>query len=60
MSKIFLADRGIIVAYETIRNWCQKFGPDYVRRLKWRQGRLGDIWYLDEVFVRINGQQRYR
>ena len=23
------------------------------------QGRLGNIWYLDELFVRINGQQPY-
>jgi len=23
------------------------------------QGRLGDTWYLDELFVRINRQQQY-
>jgi len=42
-----LAKRGIIVSYETIRIWCQKFGPGYARKLKRRQGRLGDtcgIW----------------
>ena len=50
-----LAERGIIVSYETIRQWCGKFGPDYARRLKRRQGRLGDTWLLDEVFVAING-----
>src|SRR2546427_5861754 len=33
-----LAERGIIVSYETIRHWCQKFGPGYARRLKRRQG----------------------
>ena len=54
-----LAERGIIVSYETIRIWCQKFGPDYARQLKRRQGRLGDIWHLDEVFIRINGKQQY-
>ena len=54
-----LAERGIIVSYEAIRQWCSKFGPDYARRLKKKQGRLGDSWYLDELFVRINGQQRY-
>jgi len=54
-----LAERGIIVSYETIRRWCQKFGPDYARKLKRREGRLGDHWYLDEVFIRINGQQQY-
>ena len=54
-----LAERGIIVSYKTIRLWSQKFGPDYARKLKRRQGRLGDIWHLDEVFIRINGQQQY-
>jgi putative transposase len=47
------------VTYETIRQWCQKFGPDYARKLKKRQGRLGDTWHIDEVFVTIQGQQQY-
>src|SRR3954447_16630099 len=51
-----LAERGITVSYEAIRIWCQKFGPGYARSLKRRQGRLGDSWHLDEVFIRINGQ----
>ena len=54
-----LAERGIIVTYETIRQWCQKFGPDYAHKLKKRQGRLGDTWHLDEVFVSIQGQRQY-
>ena len=29
-----LAERAIIVFYETIRIWCQKFGPGYARSLK--------------------------
>ncbi len=49
-----LAERGITVTYEAIRQWCLKFGPQYARRLKRRQGRLGDTWYLDEVFVTIS------
>ncbi len=51
--------RGIVVSYETIRQWCRKFGPKYARKLKRRQGRLGDIWYLDEVFVKIGGERHY-
>ena len=54
-----LAERGIIVSYEAVRRWCQKFGADYARRLRKRQGRLGDSWHVDELFVRINGQQQY-
>ena len=54
-----LAKRGIVVSYETIRRWCGRFGPDYARRLRQRQGRLGDTWFLDEVFVTINGERQY-
>ena len=54
-----LAERCIIVTYETIRHWCQKFGPDYVRKLKRRQGHLGDTWHLDELFLKINGELQY-
>jgi putative transposase len=54
-----LAQRGIDVTYETIRQWCEKFGPGYAVKLKRRQGRLGDTWYLDEVFVTIRGQRQY-
>ena len=51
-----LAERGIIMSYEIVRQWCGKFGPDYARKLKRQQGRLGDTWFLDEVFVTINGR----
>ena len=54
-----LAERGIVVSYETIRRWCARFGLEYVRRLRRRQGRLGNTWFLDEVFVTINGQRQY-
>jgi putative transposase len=33
-----LAERGVTVTYETVRQWCQKFGPDYARNLKKPQG----------------------
>ena len=54
-----LAQRGITVTYETIRQWCQNFGLDYARRLRRRRGRMGDTWYLDELFVTIQGQRQY-
>ena len=43
--------RAVIVSYETIRQWCAKFGPEYARRLRRRAPRPGDKWHLDEVFV---------
>src|ERR1019366_2822749 len=54
-----LAQRGVTVTYETIRQWCRTFGPAYARTLRHRQGRLGDAWYLDELFVTIQGRQQY-
>ena len=54
-----LVERGIDVTYETIRQWSMKFGTQYARRLKRRQGRLGDTWHLDELFVSINGKRQY-
>jgi putative transposase len=54
-----LAKRGVFVSYETIRQWCRKFGPQYARNLRRRQGRLGDVWHLDEVFVNIQGKRHY-
>ena len=38
-----LAKRGITVTHETIRQWCRKFGPEYARKLKRRQGRLPPV-----------------
>ena len=37
-----LAQRGITVTYETIRQWCRNFGPAYARTLRRRRGRMGD------------------
>ncbi len=33
--------------------------PEYARKLKRRQGRLGDISHLDEVFVKSRGERHY-
>ena len=54
-----LAERGIIVSYESIRLWCIKFGVKYARRLKRKHQGYGDTFYIDEVFVKINGKQHY-
>ena len=54
-----LAERGITVSYETIRQWCVTFGPHYARRIKKSNGPRGDRWFLDEVTVSIQGQRRY-
>ena len=39
--------------------WCIKFGAIYNRRLKRKHRGYGDTFYIDEVFVKINGKQHY-
>ena len=54
-----LAEPGIVVNYEAIRLWCNKFGPQYSRRLRRNHQGFGDTFYIDEVFVKVRGKQHY-
>jgi putative transposase len=54
-----LAERGITVSYESIRLWCIKFGSKYARRLRRQHQGYGDTFFIDEVFVKIQGKQHY-
>ncbi|MCP5127551.1 MAG: IS6 family transposase [Gammaproteobacteria bacterium] len=54
-----LAARGIIVSFETVRQWCLKFGQEFANELRRRAPRRGDKWHLDEVYLSINGQRYY-
>jgi len=51
-----LAERGVIVTYETVRQWCRTFGRAYANELRRRRSRPGDTWHLDGVFSGINGR----
>jgi putative transposase len=57
--ELLLAERGVVVSYETVRRWCKKFGQSFADRLRHRRPRPGDMWHLDEVFIRIQGVQHY-
>lgn len=46
-------------AQESRYRWCGKFGQPYAGALRRRQPQPGDKWHLDEVFVKINGEQKY-
>jgi putative transposase len=54
-----LAQRGINVSYEAIRLWCIRFGPKYAARLKKKHQGYGDTFFIDEVFIKIDGKQHY-
>ena len=48
-----LLERGVSVTYESVRNWCERFGAQFARRAKAVRGRVGSSWHLDEVFVKL-------
>jgi putative transposase len=48
-----LAERGIVVSHEAIRQWCTRFGPTYAAGLRQRRAGPGDKGYLDEVLLKI-------
>ncbi len=47
------------MTYETVRQWCLKFGQTYANELRRRRPRCGDTWHLDEIFLTIRGQRQY-
>ncbi len=49
--ELILAERGIGVTHESIRQWCLKFGADFARKLRRRRPKPGDTWHLDEVQI---------
>ncbi|GJG89524.1 IS6 family transposase [Gemmatimonadetes bacterium T265] len=51
-----LAERGIVVSYETVRGWVAKFGAQYAEALRRREGRPGRTWHLDEAATRVGGR----
>ena len=46
-----LAERGIVVTYETVRVWVGRFGPLIARRLSRRRGPPSNHWHLDEMLI---------
>ena len=54
-----LAERGIVVTYETVRQWCLKFGQSYANELRRRRPKCGDKWHMDEIVLTIRGKKHY-
>ena len=54
-----MAVRGVTLTYETVREWCGKFGQMFANDLRRRRPRPGDKWHLDEIRLRIKGQIQY-
>ena len=59
-----LFERGIDICHETVRHWWNRFGPMFAgsirrQRVAQTRGYRHWRWHLDEVFVKINGEQHY-
>ena len=59
-----LHERGIDISHETVRYWWNRFGPMFAAEIRrYRVSRMRAYsnwqWHLDEVFVKINGEQHY-
>ncbi|MGW2183776.1 IS6 family transposase [Streptomyces sp. NPDC001732] len=54
-----MLERGVLVSHETVRRWCAKFGQACANGLRRRRVQPGDKGHLDEVFITINGEQKY-
>ena len=59
-----LHERGIDISHETVRFWWNRFGPLFAAEI--RRRRVDRMcsgthwqWHLDEVLVKINGEQHY-
>ena len=46
-----LAERGIMVSYETVRRWVNNFGPIVAADLRKRRPKPHSTWHLDEVYI---------
>ena len=54
-----LAVCGLVVSYESIREWGLRFGRLFANTLKRRRPKPGGKWHLVEVFLRIRGKLHY-
>src|SRR5712672_2801774 len=54
-----LAERGIMVSYETVRRWVNHFGPLIAADLRKRRPKPHTTWHLDEVYLKIAGRMVY-
>jgi putative transposase len=54
-----LAERGILVSYESILRWIMYFGPMIAADLCKRRPKPHTRWHLDEGYLKIDGRMVY-
>ena len=58
-AEMFL-ERSFVFTHETVREWEAKLAPLVADELrKRRRGLVGESWYVDETFIKLDGQWYY-
>lgn len=55
-----MAERGVEVDHTNIYRWVQKFSPKLEAAFrKCHKRSVGESWYMDETYIKINGNWKY-
>src|SRR6476660_9066808 len=54
-----LVERGVEVDHVTVFRWVQRFTPLLADAARFARHALGDRWFVDETYVKVNGVWRY-
>ena len=59
-----LHERGVEISHETVRFWWNRFGPLFASEIRRKRAQgMRQVsrwrWHLDEMYVKINGEQHY-
>src|SRR3954452_10775918 len=50
-----LAERGIKVDHVSVYRWVQRFTPLLAEAARFARHSPGDLWFVDETYVKVNG-----
>jgi transposase-like protein len=54
-----VAERGLSLAHTTIMRWVKRFTPEFVRRWNRFATPAGQLWRVDETYLKIRGKWDY-